>query len=353
MALQSVVALLPIPDIPTSIAGGATHQSLLLDAADEKAAFIFRAPKAGDITKVVFLTGTVTTGAIVDVRIETVSLTNGDPTGTLWGTTTNGAVVIANTDDNVFKTATLTLAATVAKGDLLSVVLVNPTISPGDFNVLTSQDHSVGFPYRDLFTTVWTKGIRPLIVGIEYSDGSYNVIQGSILALYQNTTYNNGSTPDERGLIFQLPFPCSVRGAWVWVDLDGDADLVLYDSDGTSVLTSVSLDTNVRESALPDLFISEFSTSINLSKATNYRLSLKPTSVTDVTLHEFTVPTAASMDSNSGGQNFHLTTRTDAGSWSQTTTQRPLMGLLLSSFDDAVSASGGGIRLAGHGGLAA
>src|SRR3990172_8330277 len=175
MALQSVVALLPIPDIPTAIAGGATHQSLLLDAADEKAAFIFRAPKAGDITEVVFLTGTVTTGAIVDVRIETVSLTNGDPTGTLWGTTTNGAVVIANTDDNVFKTATLTLAATVAKGDLLSVVIVNPTVSPGNLNVVTSLDHSAGFPYRDLFTTVWTKGIRPLIVGIEYSDGSYNV----------------------------------------------------------------------------------------------------------------------------------------------------------------------------------
>ena len=353
MALQSVLANLSIPDIPSSISGAAGHASLLLDAADEKVAFIFRAPKAGDITKVVFLTGAVTTGAIVDVRIETVSLTTGDPTGTLWGTTTNGAVVIANADDNVFKTATLTLAATVAKGDLLAVVIVNPSVLPGNLNVQSSSDHNSGYPYRDLFTTVWTKGNRPLIIGIEYSGGSYDVVQGTILASYTSTTYNNGSTPDERGLIFQLPFPCSVRGAWVWVDLDGDADIVLYDSDGTSVLTSVSLDTNVRESAIPDLFIVEFSTSINLSKTTNYRLSLKPTSVTDVVLQEFTVSTAAAMDSNSGGQNFHLTTRTDAGSWSQTTTQRPLMGLLLSSFDDAVSASGGGIRLAGHGGLAA
>ena len=59
------------------------------EAANEQAAGVFQAPFTGTIDKVIFATGTVATGGTVDVRLETVSIANGDPTGTLLGTNSN------------------------------------------------------------------------------------------------------------------------------------------------------------------------------------------------------------------------------------------------------------------------
>jgi hypothetical protein len=72
-------------------------------------------------------------------------------------------------------------------------------------------------------------------------------------------------------------------------------------------------------------------------------------------LFSIDVNTANHLQCWPGGTNFHLHTRLDQGAWGgEVTTRRPLMGVRLSAFDDAVGGGGGGgMRLAGVGGLAA
>jgi len=52
------------------------------------------------------------------------------------------------------------------------------------------------------------------------------------------------------------------------------------------------------------------------------------------------VALAAAMDGFPGGQNVHRTERTDLGAWTDTTTKRPWMGVLLTGFNDG---AGGGL----------
>jgi len=73
------------------VSGPDTAGNRIIDAAGEKVAFIFEAPKTGTIDRLLFRTLGVTSGATVDVRLETIDASNGHPSGTLWGTDTNGA----------------------------------------------------------------------------------------------------------------------------------------------------------------------------------------------------------------------------------------------------------------------
>lgn len=341
MALQTFKGRIFFPERPPFGAGAiAFTSSGALDGTLEAIAYIFQAPKTGNLAKVGFRTTTVTTGATMDVRIESVSLTTGDPAGTLWSTTTNGSQVIADTDDNVWFLTTLTSVAAVTRGDWLAVVIQQPVASFGNMTLATAPT-GIAFetPYADhLATAVWTKRLPTLIMALEYDDGSYDPIIGALpWSAVTNSTYNNTSTPDERGLKFKVPFRCKVGGAWLWANLANNCTIKLYDSDGSTVLESLALDGDVSGSATPARRTISFDSVVTLEKDTFYRLTLLPTAASDVALEEFTVNSAALMDAMSGGQNLHLTTRTDAGSWTDTTTQRPLMGIAIEALDDAVT----------------
>lgn len=92
MALQSITHGYPFPAPPLTAAGAPSLGNYLLDANGEKAALVFAATAAKAIRKIHFRTGTVTTGDTVDCRVETVdTAANGDPTGTLHTTNSNGS----------------------------------------------------------------------------------------------------------------------------------------------------------------------------------------------------------------------------------------------------------------------
>ncbi|MBI3983851.1 hypothetical protein HY346_00975 [Candidatus Microgenomates bacterium] len=330
--------------------------AMLIDASGEKAAFVLSIPKTGTLDKFEFRLNAVTQAPASGLRcaFQDVSLVNGDPDGTddqfrvvTTGLTANtwvapGLITSDGTDTGVKRAVT--------KGDLVACVVSFESFATGDSLEVSNlaqtgvvQQSIGGFPYPDQFTTAWTKIAGRPVVALKYNDGTYELIEATSLPLsaLNSTAFNSGSTPDERGNILQFPFPVKVSGFWVRVDLDGDADVVLYDSDGTTALATSSLDTNVRASAVGHTLFRYFSSDVSLSKDTTYRLVLKPTSVTSVTLYDFDVNAAAIMDAVEGGQNWHHTQRTDAGAWSQTTTKRNMMGLLVTSADDG--AGGGGI----------
>lgn len=326
------------------------QQGILLDAASEKAAHVFKIGQGGTgtIDKVGFLTRGVTTGATVDVRLETVSLTDGFPTGTLLGTNSNGAQVIGDGDDDTWFTTALTTGVAVNQGDDVAVVIVNPSSSPGNMNInATLFDDSRTTPYCAHFTSSWAmrNTNSNACAALEYDDGSYVNHPGvfPISAVPDAFTFNSGSNPDERGIIFQLPFPFRVTGVRLHATIGADCDIVLYDSDGSSVLQTLTIDPDLGNGT-GGIKSYPFDSSQDLLADTDYRMVFKP-GASNISIQEFTVDTAAIMDSYPGGQKFHHTQRVDGGSWTETTTKRSYsLGIMFDGFDDAAGGSASGVR---------
>ena len=174
-------------------------------------------------------------------------------------------------------------------------------------------------------------------MALKYNDGTYGFVPFTFpYVTFNQTTYNNGSTPDERGLIFQFPVAVRIAAAWTQFTptaTNGAFDIVLYDSDGTTALETISVDGNVHRGVGANtggLTYVWFSQSRELLANTNYRLVVKPTTVNNsLNSCDWYMNTAGMLDALEGGQNWHETTRTDGGAWTQTTTRRPMIGLLL------------------------
>ena len=70
--------------------------------------------------------------------------------------------------------------------------------------------------------------------------------------------------------------------------------------------------------------------------------SIEPSTTNSVTLSYIDVNAAALLDQMEGGQQFHFVDNSGAsGAFAALTTRRPMISVLFSAFDDAVSAGGG------------
>lgn len=341
MALQTIKHGLPFPVWPVGSSGAPSLTFSTMDAAGEKLANVFRAPVAKSIRKVHIRTMTVTTGGTLDVRIETVSAANGDPTGTLWGTNTNGSLVVADTDDTVWLSVTLTADATLAVGDVFAIVLALG--GTGNMQIAFYSDNFTHSPYSDAFlTAAWVKAAGGYLMVVEYSDGSFEALPGYFdVGGILGTAFNSGTATNRRGNIFQVPFPTRAIGCWAWVDADGDFTVKLYDSDGTSVLaTTATIDTDQRGMATPGMHFVPFTAPATLLANTNYRIQVVPGTVTNLTVHDFDVSVAGMLDMFPGGQNCHRSVFTSSA-WVETTTARTYLGVFLDQFDDGAGGGGG------------
>lgn len=335
---------------PAPVAAFPSVGALVIDAASEKVGCVIQAPKTGTIDRVLFATATVTTGATVDVRVETVSTTDGLPTGTLFGTNTNASKVIANGDDNTHIETTLTAGASVTRSDILALVVSNPAASFGNMQIAAhlGSARSGAFPYTCHFTASWAAQVaanHSVAFAVRYSDGAWYPVCPNALPVLTilSSSFASNSTPDERGLKFKFPWPVRVRGFWMYGDTDpANSTVNLYDSDGSAVLNSLAIDKDQMANEIARNRWYLFDDVHELAADTFYRLTLVPDTTTSVTLGGFTVGAAAYLDAAPCGQNFHYTERTDAGAWTDTTTQRPFMGLLLDGFDDGAGGGGGG-----------
>lgn len=324
-----------------------------LDADGEKATYIFFVPRTGTVQAVGFRLGTVTqapgnglrvsfqdvtaTGNPDEVQDQFRDVTSGLTTDT-WVTT--GLITSDGTDNGSKRSVT--------RGTLLAVVIEFTSFTAGDnLNVLSRPSIStVGggmlhlHSYNNLKTggTWGTKNRSALNLSLQYDDGTWAFMgppTGPISAL-NHVNFSTSSNPDERGLIFQFPMPVTVGGGWFRGSLGSvAADLILYDADGSTVLDTKSMDGDQTTSASSaNAAFCWFDRGIDLVAHANYRLILKPTTGSNVGLSDFEVPAAAFMAAHEGGAAWHFTQRTDGGAWSQTTTKRPMMGLLVTGIDD-------------------
>lgn len=324
--------------IPVSNSRNPSFAGLTLDAATEKAATILQAPKAGTILKVGWRSATFTSSGNADVRLETRDAATGDPSGTLLATNTNATQAVAAA--NTWMTTTLTAGATVTKGQIFAVVIA---YSSGNWQVALADSVilSANYPYGDHFTGAWAKQGTTMAMALEYSDGSYAFIPGVLpTTTYGATRIDTGTTPDEIGCLFTATHALRVTGWGGYLDLDNDADIVLYDTDGTTPLLTHSIDKDDRQANSGGTFHGWFSSTVNLVAGSQYRLVMKPTTgATGPIIYEWNVASAAVMGALPGGSDWVRTERTNAGAWTQTTTARPQLWLVVNGID---SGDGGG-----------
>jgi hypothetical protein len=350
---MTLVALPNLMEYPSGLMGtsGLTLNSTTMDAAGEGAAWVFPSPKAGTITKVYVMTGTVTAAEALDVRVETIDA-SGNPTGTLWAANTNGQ--IATPAANTGYWVTLTAAATVAAGEFVCIAVRWVSFTAGNLTIRHNYNAlgpfvGRGVPYALANTGSWAKSSSPPLFAVEYGDGSRPHVGGfPTNSTTISQTVNTGSTPDEVGAYFSVPFPCKVKGVALKITpVTGHTYAVkLYDTDGTSVLaskTGIDSDISTLTGGSPHMVL--FTAEATLTAGGLYRVTFLPETATNQTWFRASVDAAATLESWPGGASFYKTSRSDAGAWTEDQTQIPQMALLLSALDDG--AGGGGTNSPG------
>lgn len=347
-----------MPPLLPAIWGGTTTASVI-DATGEKVAWVGRVwnkdHTSKDISRVQFLfSGGVVKagGSALTVSLQDVNLAAGPPFQP--DETQDQTVAIANADASFvsstwYRTGTFSANRTVAFGEALAVVVEfdgggrkgADTVSFSNRDTFSSRFAGLGVGVVAKAAGSWTAvgSIIPNIL-LEFSDGSFGTLDGAVPNISSATiTTNSGGTPDERASAFTVPFPCKVDGLWCAISpaAGADFDLVLYQ--GTTQLAAASVDSNAIEASASSKFISVPIAEQALRPGVTYYVAIKPTTANNVTNYTLDVNAAGHFDAWGKGQNFLYTDRTDAGSWSATTTTKHLrIGIRISAIHD-----GGGL----------
>lgn len=346
MALQDLFKPLPwpghYPPGSTSIAFTTTQAAT---ASGHYDAVICCASRAMTISHVAFVPQAASGSAVAEIRIETVDATTGLPTGTLWGTNTNGTsgTLAANTVELV----ALTASATIAKGDVFAVMVKyssGTSFNPGRFSAVGTSGN---LPYVATSTgTPATATGTPRARAIGNSSTTFYPTQGLIPAKSIGGGAFNNTNSAKRALRFKVPFKCRAVGISMYISTGtGDFNVAMLDDSGTDLgSTNKAYDGNkLANAASPtDLF---FASGAILSPGVWYRASVEPSSATNVTFSTFVLPSAAYATGMPGGSNCHYATFA-SGSWTDTATdQVPILDILLDQLDDGVNVSGGAAQL--------
>lgn len=318
--------------------------SATMSAAGDKYAQVFAAPKTGTIDRVRIRTGVVTTGATVDVRLESVTASTGDPSGSLAAANTNASWVIANTDDNVWVEIPLTAGYAATQGEILAIVVVNPGVSFA--NMVFPRGPSVDSPafgFSDFFTAAaWNKAQNLGYMGVRYNDGLYAHIPSLVSELPAgasfNSTTNSAGGGDERGNKITIPIACTVYGFWIEpATAKAAQDIVLYDANDNVLLTK-AFDADLTVNSSGGDVLVPFASTVDLVAGQVVRIVQKP-GASNVT--NWTVTVAAGLGTTfPGGTACVYTRRTDAGAWTDTSDKVSMIGLLLSRLDDGARSAG-------------
>lgn len=332
--------------------------NILLDAGDEVASAAIRIPRDGTIVRAHFRTNTVTTGATVDVRMETV--VNGEPSGTLFGTNTNIAKVIADGDDNVWhRTDALTGSATVVAGDLVALSVVNPSVSPGTLNIAGSSNAAfsgrVGWPHCFGPTRATKINDQNPVCALEYDDGSFAIPTGSfpIYTAVTAVALNTGTNPDEAAVYFTALGKMRVIGWQAAMALAADANyrVNLYENGNNTPLLTKEYDGDAKSTTSARHVSELFDDVYTLTSGTIYRLGFVPLTANSVTMRYIEVNSSYPLllDEVSGRSTMHYSSRNRAGTtdpdteaWSQVANRRLLAGLIIDQVDDGAGGGDGG-----------
>ena len=339
--------------VPAWSASPPSTSAVTLNASGDKIGFIIQIPKAGTLEYFEWLAGTVSNNPDNGMRLsfQTVDPATGLPDGVvdqffvMAGPFTSGTWQTPSgplTDDG---TGT-GVKRTVTQGEYLSLVIDFSSFVAGDSigiaNIGARQVAMSSCAYvGDGSSGAYLKSDNTLLPwALRYDDDSYAQIAPVWpLTTISTVTFGSGSTPDERGLRFQLPFAARITGANLCADFDNDVDVVLYDA-ADNILTSISTIGLFRAVGNPSYQDIHFESDVDLAANTTYRLTVLPTTASTVSLSQWSANTNALFAATGTGVEWYLTTRTNAGAWTDTTTAQPFISLILNGLANGAVGNG-------------
>jgi hypothetical protein len=301
------------------------------------------------ITKVGFRFGTVVKagGSGLTLSLQDVNLTSTPPLqpdevqDQTYAITNGNASFASNT---YLHSGALSANRTVNYGSLLAVVIEfdgggrlgsDSFIISGQTNVDNNNAHRFGVALKA--SGAWgTSTCYPNVV-LEFTDGTFGTLGGCWpFQTITSLALKSDSTPDEWAQLIKFPYTCKVRGCWLPFGVaaaTSDFDIVLYDSDGNSILTSRSIDANALVGASSVRYEPVwFPVEVTLLANTTYYLAVKPTQATStVTVYACDVSAAGHLQAHYGGTDWCAASRSDGGVWTPSTSRRIFAGVQVSS----------------------
>ena len=330
---------------PTSVTRNAGYWGYTLDTSGKRIAAIIQVPKTGTLNRFGWHITTVAQAPTNGLRF---SFQNVDASGQPDATQDQYADVTSGITANTWLEPSNYLGSTglgsgtkrsVTAGEVLACVIEFVSFNASDSVRAAFYNYGTlnGVYWRQFYSAnyngaAWTKAVEIPSLALRYDDGTYVAIAPDWFASSAlfDEGFNSGSTPDERGLRFTVPGPVSLTGVWWYGNPANDYDLVIYDD--TTAVSTTAVDISSAPGTGSGGNIVVFAP-VALTTAGTYRAVLKPGG-SNVNLEGYTVPSIGYLDTFPGGQNWYYSARTDAGAWTDTTTKRPHMGLLLSAIDD-------------------
>lgn len=339
----------------TTLTGG--NESNVMNSSGDKSAFILVCPKAGTLKQVHVVFPTVTTGDDIKFSFQDLNTSTGDPDGTAdeyrvktVGTgdagnrIASGIISSDGTDGGTKRTVTA--------GQKIAVVVEFDSYVAGNMVLATGakgESSQLGYPaVKDDQGSGWTESLQsnyPNIV-LEYDDAIEPCVMCFPVDSYSNLTIGTGSTPDEVGSKFRLPFPVKVIGVAVNAYDPGDIEVQIENA-GASVLAGpAKFHYEPDDTATTTKRTIFFDTSVDLAKDTDYYFVFKTTSATTGIVRYVDV-TSGHLAAWPGGTNWPYVSRVDAGAWSEDATKKIPFGLIVSHLGDEAGGGGGSCSYGG------
>jgi len=312
---------------------------------------------AGQATKTLqnvhALIGGVTKTGGTDLRmgIQATSTASGPPVqpdgtwaagGTAYATVADGSIT-ANT---WLRSGTVGGSLSMSNGDLACLVIEPENYAGSDSYLIRSiatRTQSMGGIGASYNGSAWASGTQMLHL-LEFTDGTYGYIgTGSPMnTVATSVTFNSSSSPDEIALKIQPSVTMGVIGICSdspYSTATGDMQYVLYN--GTTQMTAVSLDAQQIPITTTNTTCGYFTSTQTLTAGGTYYASIKPTTTNNVRVLYNTVSNSGYWSVYGGGTATNYSSRTDAGSWSDTDVRRPMIWLLINGAGSTSGGSGG------------
>jgi hypothetical protein len=328
--------------------GAPTLANFNLNETTDALEYLFQAEEAVTITKLGVRISANTSPPTYKISLQGVDA-SGNPDGTIKGGGTPASKTFTPASTG-FQWFTLDNSYTCTRGEYLSVIVKydSGTIGVGtNFSAFTSTSiASFAMPPYVIQNdaTVRTKQTTAPCFGYASSSVAYGCPVTAVIS----SSFSSGSSPPERGNKFNFPTTWfstyKISGiAWSGTLTAGTTyDVVLYDSDGSTVLqNTVGVDTDFDPSGASTrnryVWFDETTLS-TLNAGSNYYITIKP-SATSLSMYGFTVATNTDLEAWPLGANVISSTRS-GGTFTDSDVSRYEINFII---DDITAPAGGGI----------
>ena len=297
--------------------------------------------KAGNLSKIHFNVRNLTFAGDIEVSVETLDATTGEPTGTLIST---GASVTMSLTAAQSEIATLSTAAVIPNTNTpFGVVFRNPATGFASWKELSLGARGASTRNWEYNGSSWATGTRGGKCTLEFDDGE-KVYPSHGFTGYGGGTnaFNINSSPNEYAALWSLPFSCKIAGfvmrTFGGIGYPGTAEFGFLDSNGTQIgsTTNVTMSQFHSGTYLPMWFDSE----IEITAYEDYRSYCKATNTGSVRQYIATYDNEEDRFQRHSGIQPQLQSRTNGGAWSDEANKAMAHSLIITELSDDIGTGG-------------